>query len=304
MPERTPTPYPTRPAETRSTRSSQLPKNWDYMANAGGPYLLVSAGESDHWALDLGGLFLGLETGRSLGGDSPADIVFPLAGFEPIEGVVERDSEGWLWRSRGQEGQRLIAGEPFAIGALRAALVEPADFFAAVTERLYRSGSTITRGRGRARGPTLEHLIQEADELGEARFRERYPGGLLIAFSLDPLGARVSSPQGTHGVFGLDLETIQCWPVLDTAITYELGRKRGSDFVLETPAVSRRHLRFHQDTNGWSLQDLKSTNGSVLDGEPLTNRRRLNSASLIHLGGRALLQFLAGENLWSTLRSG
>lgn len=302
MPERTPTPHPTRPAETRSTRSSPLPKNWDYMANAGGPYLLASVGESDHWVLDLGGLFLGLDTARSIGGDSPADIIFPLPDLAPIEGVIERSAEEWRWRTATGELRSIDDGQSFPIGSLRAELVDRAGFFAAVTERLYRSASTISRVRTRARGPTLEHLIQEADELGRARFRDRYPGGLLIAFSVNPLGAHVSSAQGTHGLFGLDLEAIQCWPVLDTAITYELGRNRSADFVLETPAVSRRHLRFHQDANGWSIQDLKSTNGSVLDGSPLTGRRRLGAASIVHLGGRALLQFLAGEGLWSTLR--
>jgi pSer/pThr/pTyr-binding forkhead associated (FHA) protein len=45
-----------------------------------------------------------------------------------------------------------------------------------------------------------------------------------------------------------------------------IGRSKGCDFVLEDPTVSSRHARLFYHLNQWWFEDLKSTNGSYLDG--------------------------------------
>ncbi len=45
-----------------------------------------------------------------------------------------------------------------------------------------------------------------------------------------------------------------------------IGRSLDSDFILEDSTVSSRHARLFFQLNQWWFEDLKSTNGSYLDG--------------------------------------
>lgn len=45
-----------------------------------------------------------------------------------------------------------------------------------------------------------------------------------------------------------------------------IGRSLDSDFILEDSTVSSRHARLFYQLNQWWFEDLKSTNGSYLDG--------------------------------------
>lgn len=44
-----------------------------------------------------------------------------------------------------------------------------------------------------------------------------------------------------------------------------------ADFILEKDTVSRLHVKIDQTENGWSIQDLNSTNGTMVRGEMLEN---------------------------------
>jgi hypothetical protein len=45
-----------------------------------------------------------------------------------------------------------------------------------------------------------------------------------------------------------------------------IGRSLDCDFILEDSTVSSRHARLFYNLNQWWFEDLKSTNGSYLDG--------------------------------------
>ena len=45
-----------------------------------------------------------------------------------------------------------------------------------------------------------------------------------------------------------------------------IGRSLDCDFILEDATVSSRHARLYYNLNQWWFEDLKSTNGSYLDG--------------------------------------
>lgn len=48
-----------------------------------------------------------------------------------------------------------------------------------------------------------------------------------------------------------------------------LGRDPGCDFSLDDPALSSRHARFSFRNGQWWLEDLRSKNGTFLNGEPV-----------------------------------
>lgn len=63
-----------------------------------------------------------------------------------------------------------------------------------------------------------------------------------------------------------------------------IGRSRKSDLVVSDPSVSRQHVELRRDAQGWFAVDLGSTNGSAVDGQPLTTPRRLMPGARIEVG--------------------
>ena len=83
-----------------------------------------------------------------------------------------------------------------------------------------------------------------------------------------------------------------------TARGLQIGRSRqaGNDIVLAGDGmVSKRHARIAKSAEGWTLQDLGSTNGSAVNGEPVENVRTLASGDEIRLGETLLMFRLTGN---------
>jgi pSer/pThr/pTyr-binding forkhead associated (FHA) protein len=54
------------------------------------------------------------------------------------------------------------------------------------------------------------------------------------------------------------------------ATTVTMGRGEDNDLVIEDPAISRRHLIFRLEGDGYSVEDCGSRNGTLYNGAPLT----------------------------------
>jgi hypothetical protein len=63
-----------------------------------------------------------------------------------------------------------------------------------------------------------------------------------------------------------------------------LGRSRECDIVLDDAGVSRRHARIRRADDGWTIEDLRSTNGVLLNGQPLHSVHPLHPGDRIELG--------------------
>lgn len=69
-----------------------------------------------------------------------------------------------------------------------------------------------------------------------------------------------------------------------------IGRDGANDIVIDHPLASRRHARFEQDDEGFAIRDLESTNGTLLNQEPLIGRRLLRSGDEVQIAD-ALIVF-------------
>jgi len=49
-----------------------------------------------------------------------------------------------------------------------------------------------------------------------------------------------------------------------------IGRNSANDITIDNLAVSDRHARIVRDKTGYYLEDLGSTNGTLVDGRPIT----------------------------------
>ena len=78
----------------------------------------------------------------------------------------------------------------------------------------------------------------------------------------------------------------------------EIGRALGNTIVIEADSVSRQHARLYPEGDGYWVEDLGSTNGTLVNAERIEGPRRLAHGDLIKVGG-VVLRFLCGDDLES-----
>ncbi len=60
---------------------------------------------------------------------------------------------------------------------------------------------------------------------------------------------------------------------LTNASPKTVGRDEGNDLMLPHPEISRRHARIEREGSGWRVVDLRSTNGTWVNGERIETAR-------------------------------
>ena len=78
----------------------------------------------------------------------------------------------------------------------------------------------------------------------------------------------------------------------------EIGRALSNTIVIEADSVSRQHARLYSEGDGHWVEDLGSTNGTLVGGERIEGPKRLEHGDLIKIGG-VVLRFLCGGDLES-----
>jgi pSer/pThr/pTyr-binding forkhead associated (FHA) protein len=64
----------------------------------------------------------------------------------------------------------------------------------------------------------------------------------------------------------------------------ELGRDEGAEIVLHDPEVSRRHARFESHEGFVYVEDLKSSNGTFLNGRRITEAIEIRQGDEVDVG--------------------
>lgn len=70
-----------------------------------------------------------------------------------------------------------------------------------------------------------------------------------------------------------------------------IGRDITNDIVINDPEVSRHHLRFTRGGDGFTMEDLGSTNGTFINGQRMTGSRPLRPGDMIGLGETVTLAY-------------
>jgi diguanylate cyclase (GGDEF)-like protein len=76
---------------------------------------------------------------------------------------------------------------------------------------------------------------------------------------------------------------------------FEIGRSSKNDLFLDQESVSRHHARITFDGTHYWVGDLKSTNGTFVNDEPI-REQRLKDGDQVRIG-RSILKFMTGENI-------
>lgn len=145
--------------------------------------------------------------------------------------------------------------------------------FEAFEDALVRELADAVRSHGRDEG--YGFLGQVAVTLDTDPGLRRGQYGIDGDIVADP-GGRVGTLVTTDG---------RRIPVADRPVV--IGRLSTCDIALGDPQVSRRHAEVRRDSEGFSVSDLGSTNGTVVNGAPVRERRladgdelRIGSASI------------------------
>ena len=77
--------------------------------------------------------------------------------------------------------------------------------------------------------------------------------------------------------------------------TYHFGREASCQVVLQSPSVSRRHARVVFGERDVSIEDLKSTSGTTVDGRVLEGMRVFGYPLSFQLGDVKVQAMLAGQ---------
>src|SRR3989338_3536904 len=72
-----------------------------------------------------------------------------------------------------------------------------------------------------------------------------------------------------------------------------MGRGEDNDLVVDDSAISRRHLIFRQEGDGYSVEDCGSRNGTLCNGAPLT-KASLGPGVELQIGACLIRFFGAG----------
>ena len=80
-------------------------------------------------------------------------------------------------------------------------------------------------------------------------------------------------------------QPIRTWPLAAPELT--IGRAEQSDIPLADPGVSRNHARVVREGDDFIVEDLRSTNGTQVNGQPI-RRRRLANGDLLKLASSTL----------------
>lgn len=68
-----------------------------------------------------------------------------------------------------------------------------------------------------------------------------------------------------------------------------IGRSRDCEVVLDDTGVSRRHAELRPQLDGWTIEDLGSTNGVLVNGAPVGGAHRLAAGDRIELGSTEIV---------------
>jgi Protein of unknown function (DUF3662)/FHA domain len=68
-----------------------------------------------------------------------------------------------------------------------------------------------------------------------------------------------------------------------------IGRSRDCDVVLEDAGISRRHAEIRPGRDGWTVEDLGSTNGVLLNGAEIRGPQPLHPGDRVELGSTEIV---------------
>jgi hypothetical protein len=197
------------------------------------------------------------------------------------------------------DGRSVGVGKVYApLGYVVALSPDDADKFGSFVDTLAGELATFLVDHARERGyhlmstPRVEFVVHDDLRLG----RFRVSAELAVPEPEPPAPVRPEpefarpfdqfAPESSAGP-GSGLATVTVGELeLDVVLRGErvtVGRLATSGIQLTDANVSREHAAFVRDADGWAIEDLDSTNGTMLNGIPV-DRAALSDGDVVEIG--------------------
>jgi serine/threonine protein kinase len=126
----------------------------------------------------------------------------------------------------------------------------------------------------------LDRVYRQINPLSSGRLRATNTYGLVFSYEADAEPGE--QPEKTGETLVIDREKIL------------IGRSTNCDVMVDYPDVSRQHATLIQTDEGCLLKDMRSTNGTFVNGQQLRNEQLLKDGDEIRLG--STVRFIYQEN--------
>lgn len=93
-------------------------------------------------------------------------------------------------------------------------------------------------------------------------------------------------------IFRAGVQAGKEFPLADSDIT--IGRELENNIVLDDVQVSRTHMKIYEKDGTLFIEDMKSTNGTVLNGKVLKKAQKLKNGDMITLGENNIFEVQIG----------
>ena len=147
----------------------------------------------------------------------------------------------------------------------------------------FETDEGLSEGRFRVTGRVEPDASRAAEPLG------RPDGGAAMPVGPSTAMLPGQAPSGVRTPATLVLMSgpheVKAYPLSGTQVS--IGRSERSDIALADPGVSRNHARIVREGDDFIVEDLHSTNGTEVNGQPV-QRRRLADGDMVKLANSTL----------------
>jgi hypothetical protein len=147
----------------------------------------------------------------------------------------------------------------------------------------FETDEGLSEGRFRVTGRVEPDASRAAEPLGRADGGAAMPVGPHTAMLPGQAPSRVRAPATLVLMSGPN--EVKAYPLSGAQVS--IGRSERSDIALADPGVSRNHARIVREGDDFIVEDLGSTNGTEVNGQPV-RRRRLADGDMVKLANSAL----------------
>jgi hypothetical protein len=218
-----------------------------------------------------------------------------------LQGLMERPAG--LLMPKGLNPQQLASALTKALEGAAVRLPDriliPSHYRLAVSPEDYRRISAVQADLELELAEYVERVAAERDlslptdpKITIKPDRGLIPGQVSVAVAFPvvrapaPAGPVPQDPAGSGGpalsLLSADGQSLRKYRLRTPSMT--VGRRSSNDIALPDLKVSRKHARFDSVGDEWYVTDLRSTNGTRLNGSNIVQRSRLRGGDILELG--------------------
>jgi Protein of unknown function (DUF3662)/FHA domain len=152
----------------------------------------------------------------------------------------------------------------------------------------FHTDERLTLGEFGIQARSVRAAQQHAEEPAEPSAEREEHGQTMIYSTSARLGGPVAEAQGRRRA-PRALLVLGARRLLVPPAGGVIGRSRDCEIVLEDTGVSRHHAELRPAGDEWTIADLGSTNGVLVNGQPIRGAQPISSGDLLELGSTEIV---------------